>query len=537
MSCPVVTYTALGPYLADAGIPAEAETALLRATKGRACLFLEINDFTLRNHFGLDNDVIKKLTKARFAASHVVKKEEIEPHPGKYFAWGYTDRKWDYYGVFTENVIECRPRHVQWIQYVACGNPMSACAVANAVEGVFRETEHVTFGREKGLDFHTFKERCDAVGMVDIVSNIILDETGEEKPFARIDTGRKPRDNIDKMREGLALPKNTAVPWTFVGLLKEEARFRLMVATVAKSWRSNVSAWRAWGAFMDAVAPFDRHFPATEGSLASYAGLFDNAFSLSKYIQHLRKAHLLLSVDFVPVDALRCLVTASAKFCARYNKSFMTWEPSSMIVEELLDRGEVQLARCVSVAYQYQLRVQSELLPLQAVTMTQVPEGDKWHSFVREKSVGDDGRPCVEIVLRIRKNKDVPTSVVRKCQCADTQWLCGVCALLAQVRSARNEGQDLVFPAVKSSDINVIKNVSRDLAMDMRVTWHGFRRGRTSDLLTCNWQDKVSVKDVFQSGGWVFGSRSVFKYLTEDAVDPHKIAVNVAAKSDSEPDA
>ena len=534
MTSPPIVYTALGPILEDHDIFEEPYSVLMNVTYGRACLLLEINDFVLKNHLGFDDATLSKVSKAKFTASHAVKPQELVPHVGKYFVWGPTDRKWNYYGVHTENVIDSRPKHVQWITYVASGNPVSASALANAAENVFRESEHVKFGRERGYDFHSFADRCAAIGLSEIVSPVSLDESDEDKRVGRCPEGMKPRQQIDSLKSKMSLPHNTVVPWTFVGLLQSEARIRLSLATVAKSWRSNVSAWRAWGAFLDTVEPYSCHFPARETSLSAFAGVFDSCDSLAKYVQHIRKAHTILCLDFVNCDIVKCLLKGSAKFYVRHDKSFMTWEPTSNIVEELLERGDKELARFLAVAYQFQMRVQSELIPLQADYRREVPDHDDWHSFVRLVQVAKGERPAAEIVLRVRKNKDVATAIRRTCQCEDTPWLCGVCALHVQVKQARDEGRDRVFPAVNPSDISVIRRVAVDVSYEGRVTWHGFRRGRTSDLLTCDWQEKPTVRDVFVSGGWSLGSRAVMKYLSADAIDPHKVVVRVAASSDSE---
>ena len=115
------------------------------------------------------------------------------------------------------------------------------------------------------------------------------------------------------------------------------------------------------------------------------------------------------------------------------------------------------------------------------------------------------------------------------------RWcVCGVCALHVQVHEFRAVNSDLVFPAVKEGDISIIRKIATDVSFEGKLTWHCFGRGRTSDLLACHWQDKPSVRDVFLSGGWSLGSKSVMKYLSAEAIDPHKVVVRVAAGSDSE---
>jgi len=109
-----------------------------------------------------------------------------------------------------------------------------------------------------------------------------------------------------------------------------------------------------------------------------------------------------------------------------------------------------------------------------------------------------------------------------------------VCALKYQVRLAREPNQSKVFWSVKSSDIAFVQEVARDLAMP-RPTWHGFRRGRTTDLVTCvHWNMSVTLLDVFESGGWSVGSRAVLHYLSEFAKDRERLVSAFSAGSESD---
>ena len=172
----------------------------------------------------------------------------------------------------------------------------------------------------------------------------------------------------------------------------------------------------------------------------------------------------------------------------------------------------------------------SELLPLEAAPLDVVPgeEDASWHSFVRHT------KTTVDMVLRRRKNKDYVSVIRRKCQCKHTPSICGVHALIQQVKLARKGGQKHVFWSVKAKDIVCLKRYARELSLPC-PTWHGFRRGRTCDLVTCrHWGETVSLEDIFESGGWAQGSRAVLRYLHDEAVDKEHVATGIANDSESD---
>ena len=100
---------------------------------------------------------------------------------------------------------------------------------------------------------------------------------------------------------------------------------------------------------------------------------------------------------------------------------------------------------------------------------------------------------------------------------------------------ARKKGSERVFDRIKKEDVQILKQAATASGIEARVTWHGFRRGRTTDLVTCRgWGEHVSIMDIFESGGWAVGSRAVFKYLSEEAQDNEKMVSNMSAASDTE---
>ena len=172
----------------------------------------------------------------------------------------------------------------------------------------------------------------------------------------------------------------------------------------------------------------------------------------------------------------------------------------------------------------------AEGIPLQTHRLSDLDEealGSDWHSHVAIHASYTD------IVLRIRKNKSTRSIIRRKCTCKQTPIACGKCALDEQVRSERRKGSSLVFPNVRSRDIEYLQSVAkrRDLP---RPTWHGFRRGRTTDLVQDQSQGEISLEDIFRSGGWASGSRAILSYLSAETIDRERVVTTIAEMSESE---
>ena len=86
----------------------------------------------------------------------------------------------------------------------------------------------------------------------------------------------------------------------------------------------------------------------------------------------------------------------------------------------------------------------------------------------------------------------------------------------------------------RTADIRAIQQYAVELTLG-RPTWHGFRRGRTSDLVTrVHWGLSVTLSDKFESGSWAVGSRAGIEYLSELAKDRERLVSAMAAGSDSD---
>ena len=103
-----------------------------------------------------------------------------------------------------------------------------------------------------------------------------------------------------------------------------------------------------------------------------------------------------------------------------------------------------------------------------------------------------------------------------------------------QLSLAREQGRERVFWSVSARDIVCVQEFARFLSLN-RPTWHGFRRGRTTDIvLNPQWGQAVSLQMLFESGGWVSGSRALLSYLSAQALNKERVAKALSDGSDSE---
>ena len=104
------------------------------------------------------------------------------------------------------------------------------------------------------------------------------------------------------------------------------------------------------------------------------------------------------------------------------------------------------------------------------------------------------------------------------------------------MRTARgtSDGSRL-FPRVRGRDIDVLKRFAMTKGLGM-ISWHGLRRGRTVDLLERGGTNgvNISLAELFQSGGWTYGSRAILSYIPEQAAHKERVFRLSADASDTE---
>ena len=106
----------------------------------------------------------------------------------------------------------------------------------------------------------------------------------------------------------------------------------------------------------------------------------------------------------------------------------------------------------------------------------------------------------------------------------------------SQARQRKTRPSRPIFQDVKPSDIELIKKITHELGLG-HATWHGFRRGRTMDVvagLDIKNNPAASLNELFASGGWRPGSKAVFQYISPEAASVQRVAKHLADNSGSE---
>jgi len=520
----------LRPYLVEARLTTATIESLVTATYDRAILLTEIASGVLTNHLNVPDAEMNMVT--RISAVIVVECEDEMSTTGRHLPVVMPRDP----SVSTHaNVSALRPSTWSWLELLAAGVPLTSQQFAAALHVIFDEDAYLlqtnkNFNPKAGeLKLTTFAERCHQSGCGQFIPSAIT-STSSTATNQRLSRGG-PRKRIRTGQEQTSMIVNGA--WRFVGHIQLEVSVRTRLATVAGSWKSLQSELRAWGAFMDTYHPGVPHFPATFARLAAYVSFFDNSASGRKYIQAVQKASDIMGKVWPPERDVVALLRGASKFQTPGTKSYLVGTDTGVIVAELYKQGHVELAKLVAVCYTYQLRAQSEGFPLQSGVRQRDPTGNDWHSDV---IVTDS---TVTIALRRRKNTGVPSEIKRHCICKVWRpkgfFVCGPCVLRKIIRE-RPGRRDRLFQHVKPSDIELIKKITHARGLG-HATWHGFRRGRTMDVvagLDMKNNPAASLTALFDSGGWSHGSRAVFQYITPEAASAQRVARHLADNSDSE---
>ena len=520
----VLRFTSLSSFLCPLDVFSnDQKSTLIKATRDRAVLLLEIHEFVFQHHMSFGSETVRHIKDLQAEISAQCPGEVQDE---KKFTYELSKK-----GTFDERVVSSLPSCMHWLTWIATGSPVTAERVGEALNFVFEEQKHVQRLRQKNLRVHTFRDRCRSSGVPNLQVPVNQDKSSDTPLVSR--PYMKPRDRIKSLRytklSDEEVRERCLAHWEYIGVLEAEVRIRLQLTSIPESWTCVRAALMSYGMYMNIQHPYSQHFPVSLRSFGSYCCMFDNAGTLSQYMAAVGKAHSIQGLSFVSAAEQSALKKGSRKFQPKSERSFVTHDQVTSLCLHASSRGRDDLSRFMSVSYLYQGRVQSEIVPLESVRRQRVPKPtEKWHSFVRLHP------QAAEIVLRKRKNKPTMSVIYRECQCHLTPAICGVCALRAQLVLAKESGQARVFWTVSASDIKIIQQYAVELSLE-RPTWHGFRRGRTSDLVTCvHWGLNVTLSDIFESGGWAVGSRAVIKYLSEFAKDKERLVSAMAAGSDSE---
>ena len=515
-----MTFTKLSSISSFARVSRYSQIVLISNTWDRAVLICEISDFVLQTQLRIPQDDLKKVKEVQAEVSNTLTAEQHIPDrfleapfhilPGKTLA---------------ESVSLHRPKGFSWLEYICAGGEPTGAHLSETLSCVFKEQEHIDTLKRIGISIFSYQERCRASGHAFDPAVSVDQSYTKEFKVSRRTTGAGPRNRIKHL---VSQEQPTCAPWRFVGILKQEAKFRVMAASIAKSWTSTRSAWNAYHEVMVNTSPMQPQFPVRVENISVFACVFDNPDSFDKYLQHVKKACILVGRPFLAKPEETAVKMGIRKGSISRTKSFICLEQTQQLVKKALSDKKHELARLCAVAYTYQLRVQSECFPLQTGKVSREQrDSATWHSCIEDKN------GVVSIRLRIRKNKSYETLISRECTCNVTPLCCGPCALRYQMKLVSSTSS-VVFPGTKYTDILTLKKYASELGYPP-PSWHGFRRGRTTDLISGRLGIRnLSWEAIFESGGWSLGSRALLKYIQSKAVDPDRVAAILADGSDSD---
>ena len=354
----VLRFTSLSSFLCPLGVFSEDQkSTLIKATRDRAVLLLEIHEFVFQHHMSFGSETVRHIKDLQAEIS-------VEC-PGEV----QDERKFTYElskkGTFDDRVVSSLPSCMHWLTWIATGSPVTSERVAESLNFVFEEQKHVQRLQQKGLRVHTFRDRCRSSGVPNLQVPVNQDKSSEtplaSRPYMR------PRDRIKSLRytklsDG-EVRERCLAHWEYIGVLEAEVRIRLQLMSIPGSWTCVRAALMSYGMYMNIQHPHSQHFPVSLRSFGSYCCMFDNAGTLSQYMAAVGKSHSIQGLPFVSLAEQSALKKGSRKFQPKSERSFVTHDQVASLRLHASSRGREDLSRFMSVSYPYQGRVQSEIVP------------------------------------------------------------------------------------------------------------------------------------------------------------------------------
>ena len=520
--------TKLCIYLDPKVISRSLRENLTKTCMDRAILLTEIPDPVLKEHFGATDRQLEAIHKIQ-RSIYFLEKTDLEISC-RHLPLRSRGRSED----VNHWLLLSRPDHLTWIEMLARGANVTAWHFAYAVGSVFSNDRELKHPSEKEAvivpdpdDPRTsFEHRCTCSAMSQLIPAARINEDDRSTFGTRSNRGL-PNKRIKLIGNETFYGEE----WRFKGALLRELRVRTTLASVAGSWKAMRSALRSWAAFNDVAFKGRDHFPISTEVLSGWITLFDRPTTADKYLMHLNKASAVLDQPQINEFWRANIMKGARKFDPRRSKAFNHAETIEKIVVKLREWGHHELSEFVPIPYLYQLRTQDEGFPIQLGSPDKTIE-ITWHSYITIEA------ETVTIWLRKRKNTDHPSSISRRCICAQYPNACGRCAIIRQIhrRASHASTRSRLFPNIKPSNVTIIKKICFDMGLGS-FSWHGPRRGRLEDLV--KGKDKSNnpnptMQEAHESGAWSFFARTMVGYLQKNTMNKIHVAATIAAASDSE---
>lgn len=322
-------------------------------------------------------------------------------------------------------------------------------------------------------------------------------------------------------------------------LLEERAR-QLRLVSKKNSLASVASGLRAWHGFATQVLGYEEHAtlpPRSDDDVCKFISIFVVAGTAMNYVGYVKWAcvNFSLGVDWWSAKVSVTLKGLRVEHVQRTGGQ----QGARVLLTDLWIAQMTALAKAVAhrnmsvgilVAYVFLLRVQSELISLEAgspASGKSLPAGRHSAVWVSAAAPGGDS---LHVRLARRKNKPGGSTLVRRCACGQGGAVGCVVHAVAPVLRGLPEGSKLF----DFSASQFLKEVKRMLALlghpeASRCTLKGFRAGRATSLADAGY----GIGDILAAGEWK--SSAFLRYCQADGVSvPGLLHVVLDCEEDEE---
>ena len=282
--------------------------------------------------------------------------------------------------------------------------------------------------------------------------------------------------------------------------------------------------------------------------MIQYSQHFSNGGTFNNYLGDLRLGHALNQRDVNwDTAVVSRLLRGVKKLTIKCTKVTLLRAHLERLVNLAETEKDLKAACLYATASQFLFRVQSELVPLQATGLKEIPTHKlihkdsylNWHSNLKYGEAKQGGTPLVPlkliptltVTLRKRKNKEASSDLLRLCICQDHPTICGVCRLKPFYEKALLRADGRLFPNLNIKE-ETVKLRRRCRLLDIPgadiLGWRAFRRGGASDLLA----DGSPFSMILAAGGWK--GPAALTYLAKSELDRRIDLIRTIDASDSE---
>jgi len=296
--------------------------------------------------------------------------------------------------------------------------------------------------------------------------------------------------------------------------------FDACVSSIGRSGASYASQIKVFFSFCEAVAV--EPLAITEPLMCAYAQFFRNGRSLKGYLSAVK---WLFDACFAPIGtwagrSLALVVRGVLAGTPPLKKApAISWEDAERLYVHARKQRDFLQAYAYALASAFSLRVPDECLPLCFSDLAA-------HSSLSLELL-DDGRRCVTMHLRRRKNARCGARLRRFCACAAAPGAecCRMCPVLCLRTFLADTGKDGLSGRVfarpggaflsESSFARVLRAhcAALKLSYFAEASSHGFRRGTAMAVM----KRGGGLSAILESGGWT--SSAFLQYLDREALD------------------